>query len=98
MTRPELWGVIDRIARAHPPGAIRMSNAEVADWLNLLAASASCGRDTRRDAKAAAKWVPKLIGPVYEMPCCYRPAEPEPEMPAGPKRSYQPTLFDEVTP
>lgn len=99
MTRPELWALIDGIAVAHPPGGLlRVTNAELVEWLNVVSASPRVSRKTRQQAKKAARLVPKIIGPVYELPAPPRDWVP-PKLPGPrpPERSYQPTLFDEVT-
>ncbi len=99
MTRPELWALIDAIAVAHPPGGpLRLTNAELVEWLGHVSVSLLASRKTKQQAKKAARLVPKLIGPVYELPA--PPRDWTPPLPSGPRppeRSYQPSLFDGVT-
>lgn len=100
MTRPELWAIIDGIAVAHPPGCgLRMTNIELVEWLNHVGASPRANRKTRQQAKKAARLVPKLIGPVYELPppsaTWAPPSPPAPKLERGPA-PRTPTLFDEV--
>lgn len=96
MDRPELWGLIDSVSRRFPPGGHhRMTKAELLEWLAFTAECERASRDTRKDAKKALKWVPKLIGSHYEVECTARPPEPAPPtpVPEPKKQSVQLTLF-----
>jgi hypothetical protein len=99
VTRPELWSIIDAIAVAHPPGGpLRLTNAELVSWLTHVSVSLLASRKIKQQAKKAARLVPKIIGPVYELPAPPHdwgsPAPPP--GPRPPERSYQPSLFEGI--
>lgn len=98
MTRPELWVLLDGIARRNVlGGSPRLTNAELVDWLNDVATRKTASRFDRRDAKKAARLVPKLIGPVFELAAYVPPPKqdkPAQVMTVRPA-SYTPSLFDE---
>lgn len=82
MDRPELYGLIDSIARTHPPGGLRLSPIELVEWLELVAKNPKADRAVKRDAARAAKHVHKLVTGTYEMP----------------NHAPPPESFDEATP
>jgi len=95
--RPELWGLLDSLARRHPPGGhYRLSKDELLEWLGFVAENPKADRDTRKQAKTALKWVPKLIGPYYEVAYAPLPPPPPPPLPEPKRerRSVQLELFD----
>lgn len=68
MDLPELYSIIDSIARSHPPGGLRLTPIELVEWLELVAKNPKADRAVKRDAARAAKHVHKLITGTYEMP------------------------------
>lgn len=78
MDRPELYGLIDSIARSHPPGGLRLSPTDLVEWLQLVAKNPKADRGVKRDAKRAAKHVHRLIVGDYEMPNHAPPQDPAP--------------------
>lgn len=93
-----MWGLIDSVSRRCPPGGShRMTHAELLEWLAFVAGNERASRDTRKDAKTALKWAPKLIGAYYEVAHTRLPDPPEPmpvPMPKKEKRSVQLSLFE----